>query len=43
MAWRFHRESGGSAVLVDHASEDLLPVDRSVEWNGGHEVVVKWA
>jgi hypothetical protein len=43
MAWRFQRESGGSPVLVDHASEHPLPVDWSIEWDGGHEVVVGWA
>ena len=35
--------SGDSPVLVDHASEDSLPVDRSVEWDDGCGVVVGWA
>jgi hypothetical protein len=30
-------------VLVDHATEDPLAVDRSAEWDDGRRVVVGWA
>jgi hypothetical protein len=30
-------------VFVDHAAEDSLPLDRSVEWDDGRRVVVGWA
>jgi hypothetical protein len=30
-------------VFVDHAAEDSLPLDRSVEWDDGRQVVVGWA
>ena len=39
----FHGGSGDSSVLVDHAAEDPLPADRSVEWDDGRRVVVGWA
>jgi len=35
--------SGDSLVFVDHAAEDLPPVDRSVEWDDGRWIVVRRA
>jgi hypothetical protein len=42
VAW-YWCSSGGSLVFVDHAAEDLPPVDRCVEWDDGCGVVVGWA
>jgi hypothetical protein len=39
----FQGGSGHSSVLVDHAAQDPLPADRSVEWDDGGRVVVRWA
>ena len=39
----FQRGSADSPVLVDHAAQDPLPADRSVEWDDGGRVVVRWA
>jgi hypothetical protein len=38
----FQGGSGHSSVLVDHAAQDPLPADRSVEWDDGGRVVVRW-
>ena len=42
MTWRF-TGSGDSSVHVDHAAEDSVPADRSVERDGGCGVGVGWA
>ena len=42
VTWR-SVSSGDSSVLVDHAAEDSVPADRSVERDNGWMVVVGWA
>jgi hypothetical protein len=42
VTWRF-TGSGGSSVFVDHAAEDSVPADRSVERDDARGVVVGWA
>jgi hypothetical protein len=42
VTWRF-TGSGDSSVFVDHAAEDSVPADRSVERDDGRRVVGGWA